>query len=300
MMQYHQQKRKYKSLIISCIIHGLICLALIYYTLYQTSQQDLAESLKELMPAPVSLAPLRPDLPEPEQSGPRQRRVLPFESSQTEELNDNPAIPYGEQLEQFNTLENPYQEVAEPNKEHQESNDVESNVESQEEHGPSINHKTSEGTFPSQNVTTREFLQAFKKALHQEHPPEAVNDPQILVQQRLGRQWGQASYTSRALQALNKSFRANARSIKHHEFIKKDIVVTLGILKDGTAEDLDNQPLSGIPELDRHIRHVVRETTFPPIPDRFQTDIYHLHVTIQVVLLDGAIMFGKNFEVTMG
>lgn len=283
-MQYRLQKKKYKSFVLSCIIHGSMLMTLMYYTMYQVSRKDLAEPLKELMPAPVTIQP-------------RQRRVLPFESTQKdEELTDNPVIPYGEQLDQFNTLEAPYQEVAEPNEVQQESYDQEE----LEQQAPVVQQHTPHGTFPSSTVSTKEFMQAFKEALRQEQPPEASHDPQTLVQQRLGRQWGQASYTNRIAQALNRSFRTHARSIKHNAHVNRRIVLALGILKDGTAEDLGNQPLSGIPEVDQHLRYVVQQAHFPPIPDRFQTDIYHLKISIQILLRDGALMFGKGYEVREG
>ncbi len=281
-MQYRLVRKKYKSLVISSIVHGIILLALIYYTLLQMPQTDIPKTLEKPMPAPVSI----------ETPKPRQRRVLPFESAPSEDTLDD-TLPFGEQLEQFNTLENPYQEPPQPNEVLQESSE-----EFSEENMPSITHRTPEGTFPVKEITTTDFMRAFRAAIRHERPPEAINDPQTFVQQRLGRQWGQASYSSRVAQALNNSFRINARTIRHNEFVNKQVRLILNILKDGSPGDLGDQPLSGIPEVDRHIRNVVEQAHFPPIPERFNQETYQLGIALQIVLKDGAIMFGRNYEVS--
>ncbi len=276
-MQYRLVRKKYKSLVISCIIHGLILLVLMYYTLRQI-QQDASEPLKQLMPAPVSI-----------QS--RQKRILPFQSAETE-VQDDTSLPYGEQLEQYNTLESPYQEILPPNEEQQET------AQEDIENLPLVTQTTPQGDLPTNEVTITDVMRAFRSAIKQDRPPAASNDPQTFVQQRLGRQWGQASYAGRVAQALNRAFRIHARTIRHDEYINRRIRLSLIVLKDGSPGDLGDQELSGIPEVDRHIRHVVKQAHFPPIPERFNQESYHLPIALQIVLKDGAIMFGKNYEVT--
>ncbi len=278
-MQYRLLRKKYKSLIISFILHGLLFLALLYYTFLHVVHKN-PELLSQEMPAPVSF-----------QSRPqRQKRILPLESSTTEPQDDS--LPYGEQLEQVNTLELPYQEPPSPETSPEESS------EEILENLPLVSQQTPQGTFPQQEISTVDIVKAFRKAVLQERPPTAINDPQSFVQQRLGRQWGQASYSSRVAQSLNRSFRVHARTIRHSEMVNRRIRLDVTILKDGTPGDLGNQPLSGIEAVDKHIRYVVQQADFPPIPERFNQETYQLSISIQIVLKDGAIMFGKHFEVT--
>ena len=283
-MNYRLARKKYKSLVISSVLHGMILLTLIYYTLLQMPQTDLANALEKPAPAPISIQTAKP----------RQKRVLPFQSPPAaSEENTDDTLPYGEQLEQFNTLEHPYQEAVQPNEDLQESQE-----EFIEENMPTITQRTPEGTSPTKEPSTTDFMKAFRAAIQKERPPEAINDPQTLVQQRLGRQWGQASYSSRVAQALNNSFRINARTIRHNELVNKQVRLLVNILKDGSPGDLGNQELSGIPEVDRHIRNVVKQAHFPPIPKRFEQESYQLPIALQIVLKDGAIMFGRNYEVS--
>ncbi len=265
-------------------MHGMILLALIYYALLHIPQKDMAKPLEKLMPAPVSI----------QQRKPRQPRVLPFQSTTPlPDQAEDDTTPYGEQLEQFNTLETPYQESLQSNETPDESSE-----EFFEENLPLITERTPEGTFPVKEITATDFMRAFRSAIRQERPPEAINDPQTLIRQRLGRQWGQASYSSRVAQALNKSFRVNARTIRHNEFVNRRIKLVLTIEKDGTPHDLGNQELSGIANVDNHIRQVVKEAHFPPIPQRFEQETYQMALSIQIILKDGAIMFGRNYEVS--
>ncbi len=301
--------KKYRSLILSCLLHALMMLALIFMKVHHSSPEHLFPTTKSPAQVHMQSIPLKPMPQAPLTQALTAPVALP---SQTLPLDETPpfALPVQDEPSKMHD-ENPPFENAPPLEPQTASSSQalppgeyysgESEAISSTERGmphpyaPQSNTGNSSG-----NILTREaFMDAFSSAIRAERrrsqsggsrastASTSTNRGPAHVEERL-KEWTQHHYKDRIYGALRRASNITATRMHHEKSLEKVVHITIPINKDGSVGTLYPHYLSGIPEVDNHIIKVFKAADFPPIPDRYNTNTFLFTMAVRVSLKEGS------------
>ena len=150
-------------------------------------------------------------------------------------------------------------------------------------------------------ITPSQFMAAFHQAVRLENGERAENDGSehsnlpFHVKKRI-EEWGQISYRQRIAEAFLRAGNHISRTISSPETFNKVLYLSIPINKNGSLGDISSHTFSGIPDLDQYMVKVLKTADFPPIPDRFNTDIFLLTLPITISLKPGT----KTYHIHVG
>ena len=274
--------KKYKSFILSCLLHALMLFLVVYSRVKQTTEPLYArkfeaapvqfETLGQAPPALQSMQPLAPPMParttEPE--------IEAQDTSDTKTITEPPKKTESESIKEIPEMLEIPNPLNEPN---------------DQENIYSATPK---------KVTPQAFMQAFRAAIRAERRETQGVSPQSdknlgprHVQERM-KEWGQHHYRQRIITALRKASRLRSRKMHNNRSINKTVLLRIPITKQGTLGDMTKYPLSGIPEIDQYVLEILRSADFPPIPQRYNTDKFLFEVPMRISLKQGTGMYNLS------
>ncbi len=285
--------KKYRSFILSCLLHALLLLVLLYTRIYQNSPEQLIRTTR--IPAKVQMQniPQLPFQPPASDNQPTLDDTAESKPVQQEEAHPEQMSEENAKSEILEKKESTFQEQL-PQKE------APKNVSEKTSMQPfSRNDYLSASPYQSKNVqhgtsVSREaFMQAFSSAIqHGKVYPTAKSSQDAYsgpahVQERL-QEWGQHHYKEKLFKALRKASVHTSTHIYNERSLKKRILITITITKDGMLGKINKNDLSGIQEVDNHIIRILESADFPPIPDRYGTDSFVFSLPIEINLQPGS------------
>lgn len=147
------------------------------------------------------------------------------------------------------------------------------------------------------SLTAAAFMDSFMTAAHElrkekaEQQTASQENSQAAFIEREQKVWSQLHYKQRVIEAIGKASQFKSRKIHYNESIDTIAQLTVPILKDGSLGDMSQQTLSGIQEVDRYLIDVLRSADFPPIPKRFNTDIFIFTIPITISIKKGSNVY---------
>jgi len=280
--------KKYRSFILSCLLHALLLLVLLYTKMHQHDPEQLVRTTH--IPAKVQMQSL-PQLPfQPPASDhqPAQQNTSESEPARQEEAPHEQMSKERAKTEMLERKESTFQEqvpqaeappnISEPF--------VGNNYRSA---SPYQNKSIQAGT----PVSREAFMQAFSSAIQQGNGyPRAKSSQDAYagpthVQERL-QEWGQHHYKEKLFKALRQASVHTSTHMYNERSLRKRISITITITKDGMLGKINKNDLSGIQEVDNHIIRILESADFPPIPDRYGTDSFVFSLPIEINLQPGS------------
>jgi hypothetical protein len=285
-------RRKYTSLILSSLIHALV-LFLLLYTRMKSPDRAPAHHPEEFAFVPQRVKPAPVSIQTPPPAQPRQVPAAPAVSLQT---SGSQAPPMGSSQLPLpaEATEHSSPPVSAPGLSQQRLSE---SVTTSDAARQTSGQKGPSGSANiSQRVTPAAFMQAFRAAIKTERGELPDNQGSedssmpIHVKKRL-HEWGQISYRQRVAEAFFRAGSLISRTVSSPEPVDKVIYLSIPIKKNGTLGTLSTQNPSGIPEVDRFILDTLTSADFPPIPDRYNTDIFHLTLPLNISLKRGTKIY---------
>lgn len=266
--------RKYRSFIVSCVIHALVFLVLLYTRMQQNPEQLFPPTK---LPAKVHL----------------ERSFL----QSTQQLGTQPQEDHVDQDKNELVQKVAPKEVKAPPGETI-SHEIQQPINSSSSQDENSYDKGLEKSFsmpsgPRSTVSREAFMKAFTSAIQKvpvgpstQSSQEGFKGP-THVKERL-KEWGQYHYKEKLYGALRRASKFAATTMHHERSLEKMAQITITIKKDGTLGILSKQQLSGIKEVDEHLLKVLQTADFPPIPDRYGTDTFVFTLPIRISLQAGS------------
>jgi len=258
-----KRRKKYSSLFVSSLIHGCMLFAA-FFVRYQPSDQFMTIPRTPAQVRWSNPAPVAPQQIQPSVASSHVQPNVPSETQQGLE---------GESADKLE-LESPAEEVF---------------------HNP-IGQIPSPS--PSRNgLSKASFMKSFMHAaqeVRQESQRGASRteiSPQEAFIAKEQKMWSEHHYKQRIIEAIGQASRFRSRSIHYRESINQVSQLTVPILKDGSLGDLSQYPFTSIPEVDRYIHDILKSADFPPIPKRFNTDLFLFSIPINVSIQKGSNVY---------
>ena len=264
-MVHSSDKKKYTSLVISSTLHALVLSLLIFRRMNQTKEslvplRNNPADISLYLPAPAAPAQKnQPTIQQEEHISGKQQSDQSSKSADSATIGHDQTVPL--QTKQSGIV-------------------------------GAQNKLEAENTSGSGSISPGSFMQAFQAVVKAErngtYANEGVEGSQIPLHVKESLQkWGEVSYKQRIIEGLLAADKRLARHIKSDRTLKKRVQVTVTIKKDGSLGDIIYHQISGIPEIDRYLKDLIKSIDFAPIPDRFNVSSYPFFFTIAFTLYEG-------------
>lgn len=137
------------------------------------------------------------------------------------------------------------------------------------------------------SISGATFMRALRQSIYAEQRETRSTrmSPPSTLEERL-EDWALAHYIHRTFQAIAKASRFSTKNIILQEDVIRSAYFDVPILKNGTLGRMADN-LTGIPSLDELIKEVLKAADFPPIPKRFNQDVFIFKVGIDIYLKKG-------------
>ena len=278
MYRAEQHRQKYTSLVVSVLLHALMLLLLILFKMQQEPVSlQTGDAEKSTTPARVSYQPFVPT----KSPSITPRPALPVSSKPLQKQ----AEPSREKQEQQITTEESTEEAPAPEVLQNNIVDAPTAVPTEGSYSPFANTGRKRRRKPgSSSITGTDFMRALRQSIHRERAEQMIQDeaqstiygqpskPEEIAKARL-EEWGEFHYRQRIMKAVGHESLIHAKYITPSQSVRQYITVEISIDKKGHLVKMTEKP-SGIQEVDEFLQTILKATDFPPIPARYNKDIY--------------------------
>ncbi len=299
--------QKYTSLILSLLLHVLLFLLFFMIKMHRHLVLEEEPQAKRSNPTKISYVQQTPTAPTPitPQSSPATTGLNPLtqpnsqatKQEVTEQVDQQEAQ---EEAESFSQSQAPAA-MNEAGKDQGKAAEAQSHSRNGISLGigsSSIADTTEHKEAPSQGKKRRRrssisgaaFMNAFKQSLRTEREEMAggssySDSPSSAVQERL-EEWAEAHYIQSIYRALKKAARFSSKILNSQADIHRSVPLEIPIEKNGALGKLADV-ITGIEEADEHLKNILKQADFPPIPKRFNKDRFVLRTMLNVSLKKG-------------